>query len=80
MGIFYFHLFFEGELVADDDGSEFVDLSAARCDAVAASRELLAEAIKRGKETIPEAMIIADALGRPVETVVLKNLLPASLR
>jgi hypothetical protein len=40
----------------------------------------LAEAIKTGRDTIPEALIVADEHGHEVDTVLLATLLPKPLR
>jgi hypothetical protein len=80
MGRFYFHLRQEGQLVADDEGTELPNVTVARSEAEQGAREMLAEAIKTGRDTIPEAFIIADEHGREVDTVLLATLLPKSLK
>jgi hypothetical protein len=54
------------------------DFSAAKREAIAAARELLAEAIKSGRAEVPEAFVIADEEGREIDTLplaaVLENL------
>jgi hypothetical protein len=77
---FYFHLRREGELVADDEGTELPSVTAARREAEQGAREMLAEAIKSGRDTIPDAFIVADEHGREVDTVLLATLLPKPLR
>ena len=76
---FYFHLR-GGELVTDDEGAELPDVMAALRVGELGARELLADAIKAGKETVPEAVIITDDHGREVDTVLFATLLPRSLR
>ena len=56
------------------------DLSAARREAEQAARELLAEAIKAGKEEVAEAFVIADEDGREIDIVPLAAVLPKHLR
>jgi hypothetical protein len=80
MGRFYFHLRRERELVADDEGSELPNVTAARREAEQGARELLAEAVKTGSDTIPDAFIVTDEHGREVDTVLLATLLPKRLR
>jgi hypothetical protein len=80
MGRFYFHLREDGELIPDEEGIDLPDLSAARREAIAAARELLAEAIKDGKPNVPEAFVIADEAGRELDTVPLAVVLPESLK
>jgi hypothetical protein len=77
---FYFHLRAGDELTADDEGTNLPDLSAAKREAVLGARELLAEAIKSGKQTVPEAFVIADDEGRTLDIVLLAALLPAPLK
>ena len=48
---FYFHLRREGELVADYEGTELPNVTAARREAEQGAREMLAEAIKTGRDT-----------------------------
>ncbi len=71
LGHFYFHLREGGELLTDDEGQDLPDLSAARREAEQAARELLAEAIRAGKEEIPEAFVITDEHGREIDIVPL---------
>jgi hypothetical protein len=80
MARFYFHVRTGDELAHDPEGSDLVDLAEARREALAAARELLANAIKAGKEQIPDAFVIADEAGRPIETVPLAVVLPKALR
>jgi hypothetical protein len=80
MGRFYFRLREDGELIPDEEGIDLPDLSAARREAIAAARELLAEAIKDGKPNVPEAFVIADEAGRELDTVPLAAVLPESLK
>jgi hypothetical protein len=61
---FLFHIKEGNELVADEDGTELRDVAAATREALYAARELLAEAIKLGKTTAPEAIVVADAAGQ----------------
>ncbi len=80
LGHFYFHLREGGELLTDDEGQDLPDLSAARREAEQAARELLAEAIKAGKERVPEGFVIADETGRALDIVLLAAVLPKALK
>ena len=80
MSRFYFHLRSGAEVIADEEGSDWPDVAAARLEAVAAARYILADAIRSGTETIPEAFVIADSEGRELETVHLAVVLPERFR
>ena len=80
MARFYFHLRKMGQLVTDDEGLELPDKSVALREAQQSARELLADAIKSGKDTVPEAFVIADERGRKIATLPLEALLPESLK
>jgi hypothetical protein len=73
---FYFHLQAGDQIVPDDEGTDLLDLSAAEHEAILAARELLAEAIKSGKQEVPEAFVIADEEGRALALVPLAAVLP----
>jgi hypothetical protein len=77
---FYLHLRQDGELILDDEGVELADVAAARRKAERGARELLAEAIKAGKDTVADAFVIADEFGRPLDTVLFLAVLPKSLK
>jgi hypothetical protein len=79
MGRFYFHLRSGDQVIADQEGSELPDVTAARLEALAAARYILADAIRSGNENIPEAFVIADSEGRELDTVPLAAVLPKSL-
>jgi hypothetical protein len=80
MGRFYFHLRAGDELTSDDEGLDLPDLSAAKREAVLTARELLSEAIKSGKQTVPDAFVIADDEGRPLDIVSFAAVLPEPLK
>jgi hypothetical protein len=63
----------------DEEGSELPDIDAARREALAAARELLAEAIKFERPQVPDCLIIVDADGHELMTVLLKEVLPKPL-
>jgi hypothetical protein len=80
MGRFYFQLRNGDKLLPDDDGVDLPDFSAAKREAVLAARELLAEAIRSGRQKVPDAFVIADESGRTLDTILLATLLPAPLK
>jgi hypothetical protein len=80
MSRFYFHMRSGEKLLADQDGSDWPDFAAAHQEAVASARQIVADAIRSGRENIPEAFVIADSEGRELETVLLSVVLPVSLK
>ena len=80
MGRFYFHVKEGNELIADEDGTDLPDLAAATREALQAARELLAEAIKLGKPTAPEAIVVADAGGRTLLELPFIGVLPEPIK
>ncbi|XIA67951.1 DUF6894 family protein [Bradyrhizobium sp. TZ2] len=75
-----FHVRAGNEITPDDQGTDLPDLSAAKREALLSARELLAEAIKSGKQTVPEVFVIADDEGRTLDIVSLAAVLPRSLK
>jgi hypothetical protein len=80
MGHFYFHVVEGGELITDVEGAHLRDALEARQMAIRSARELLADAIRGGKNRIPEAIVIADEQGRTIETVPFAIVLPEPLK
>ncbi|MEA2882299.1 MAG: hypothetical protein QOH32_1555 [Bradyrhizobium sp.] len=80
MGRFYFHLRKGDELIPDEEGQDLPDVSEALREALLAARDLLAEAIKSGRERVPDAFIIANESGQPIETFPLAIVLPKALK
>ena len=78
MGRFFFHLRAGDRVISDQEGTILPDVNAARLEALAAARFILADAIRSGHETIPEAFVIADSEGRELDTVPLAAVLPKS--
>lgn len=58
-----------GVLLADPDGTEVVSIDAARVEAVAAARELVADRLKRGEVLNGDAIEISGESGTLLETV-----------
>jgi len=80
MSRYYFHLrFVGGQVIADQDGSDLPDAATAGQEALAAARQVLADAIRFGNENIPEAFVIVDCEGRELETVPFAAALPKRL-
>jgi hypothetical protein len=79
MARFFFHTRRGDEIAKDDEGFELPNLAAARKEALATAREIVADAVKFGKDRTPDSVLIADADGREVMTVSLKDALPRNL-
>jgi Domain of unknown function (DUF6894) len=77
---YYFHLKEGRRLDRDDEGIDLPDLSAAKREALEGAREILAEAVKAGANTVPEALVIADEAGRALEIVPFEILIPKTRR
>ena len=80
MGRFYFHVVEGAELFTDVEGAHLTDALEAREMAMRSAREILADAIRAGKNRIPEAIVIADEQGRAIENVPLAVVLPDPLK
>jgi hypothetical protein len=80
MGRFYLHVKEGDEVFPDEEGIELPDVEAARREALLSARELVSQAIKAGRTTFPEAFVIADEAGRPLEVVSLAAVLPEALK
>jgi hypothetical protein len=80
MARFYFHVREMDQLITDDLGIELPDKSAAVREAQQGARELLANAIRAGKDRVPEAFVIADEQGREIATLPLAAMLPEQLK
>ena len=80
MSRFYFHLREGDTVIPDDEGQDLPDLSEALREAQLAARDLLAEAIRSGKERVPDAFVIADEAGRAIGTLPLAAVLPKRMK
>jgi hypothetical protein len=76
---FYFHLVEGDDRLADEEGIELPDLASAREEAERAAREVLADAIKAGLPSVPDAFVIADEAGRDIARIALADVLPKGL-
>jgi hypothetical protein len=80
MAKYFLHLRdFSGDLMEDEEGTDFPTFAAARDEAVIAMRELVGEAIKNGEEIPYEMIVVADEQGRHVASVPLVAPVPATL-
>jgi hypothetical protein len=77
---YYFHIRNADDIALDDEGTNCADLNVARRQAFASARELLANAIKEGKEPVAESVVIADADGHELLNVPLEHALPRRFR
>ena len=73
---YFFHLRNGRTLTEDEEGLEFPDLDAARKEADASAREMLAEAVKMGHDDAPDAIALYDEKGEKLYEVILHSLLP----
>jgi hypothetical protein len=80
MGRFYFHVVEGAELLNDVEGLDLRDALEARQVAIRSAREILADAIRGGKNRVPQAFVITDEQGRAIETVPFAAVLPDSLK
>ncbi len=80
MGRFYFHIRSGEQVIIDQEGMDLPDDSAARQEARAAARQILAEAIRSGREDTPQEFVITDNEGRELETLPFASVLPKGLK
>ena len=76
MSRFYLHQQIANGLIEDPDGTEAVDLTAAKHEAVLAARQLLANAILAGIAPLGTAFHIADEAGQVLVKVPFCDALP----
>jgi len=80
MAMFYFHIQTGNELVEDEEGSDLVDLTAARDEAIESARGMLAETIRWGGDWTDKAFVIADDQGRHLMSMPMTEAMPKGLR
>jgi len=73
---FYFHQQIANGIIEDPDGTEAVDLTAARHEAILAARQLLANAILAGVAPLGTAFQITDEGGQVLLEVPFREALP----
>jgi hypothetical protein len=76
---FFFHIRYDGQLVRDPEGTDLVDLAAAKAEALADAREILADQAKGGKVTDEGQIEIWDGLERALAVVPLQDAFKPSL-
>jgi Domain of unknown function (DUF6894) len=77
---FYLNIRQGERLLGDPEGIERPDLDAAQADALDGIRDLLAEAVKQGKDDLlDDAIVITDEAGREVMTIPFTEGLPPRL-
>ena len=76
MSRFYLHQQIANGIIEDPDGTEAVDLAAARHEAILAARQLLANAILAGVAPLGRAFRISDDTGKVLLTVPFSDALP----
>ena len=80
MARYYLHLRnFEGDVLKDEEGSEFPSLAAARIEAIFVMQDFVAAAIKEGDEPPYEAIVLADEHGTHLAAVPLIAALPSTI-
>jgi hypothetical protein len=79
---FYFSLRKDGNLTVDAEGTELLDLEAAKREANMGLRELFANAIKAADqdESIPDTIVVFDERGEERYALSLDEILPKRLR
>jgi hypothetical protein len=76
----YLHLrSFEGDMLKDEEGSEFASLAAARKEAIFVMQDFVAAAIRQGDEPPFEAIVLADEHGAHLAAVPLIAALPSTI-
>ena len=76
MSRFYLHQQIANGLIEDPDGTEAVDLTAAKHEAILAARQLLANAILIGVAPLGTAFQITDEAGQMLLSVPFRDALP----
>ena len=78
MSRYYFHMRdFHGDLIEDEEGSEFPTLAAARDRAIISMREILGDSIRHGQDVDIEAIVVMDERGDQAASVPVAAVLPA---
>lgn len=72
---YYFHIRSDDGLILDPDGTELVDLDAARAEAEQSARDLLANLLKDGKELDGQVFEISDHTGNVLERLPFRKVL-----
>ena len=70
----------DGSRIEDQEGYNLPDLAAARREALAGTREIIAHAIRSGRDFSDKAIVITDGHGQELERVDFIEAIPAGLR
>lgn len=77
---YYRHIRQGDYLIQDPEGIELSGLDAARAEVIDGIRDLVAEAIRRGRDDwVKDAIVITDAAGQELMTIPFIEALPPSL-
>ena len=76
MSRFYLHQQIANGIIEDPDGTEAVDLTVAKHEAILAARQLLANAILYGVAPLGTAFRITDETGKLLATIDFRDALP----
>ena len=79
MPLYYLHIDDEFQQITDNEGSDLVDLSSARQEALQAARQLWAAAILSQRDLGAQRFLIADDAGTVLDTVAMDEGLPLDL-
>jgi hypothetical protein len=80
MARYFFHIKDGAQLIEDEEGSDLANATVVRARALKCARELLAEAIRTGRDLMADAFLVVDEQGEQVMLVPLTEALPERLR
>ena len=78
--LYFFHVQLNRDLIRDTSGVDLPNIESAWSLALRSARELVAEAVRFGRNTDFEAILVADAQGSPIIHVAAGDVVPTSLR
>ncbi len=76
---FFLHIDDGTQRIEDEEGSDLLDLAAAREEALGAARQLWAAAILAGQDIAARGFVITDGNGTVMDTVDMDEALPEKL-
>lgn len=77
---FYLHIENGSDMLRDMDGAEFVSLSDALKEARAVAKDLMIDAVRSGREDVPECVVIAGDNDDELASVFIDEVLPQKFR
>ena len=80
MPMFHLHISAGSEVVRYGSGTDYPNLTHARAVAIELARELVADAVRSGRDLDADAFVIADHEGKELAVVPFTDVLPKSLR